>query len=160
MFGKVYELYVVGVGMDSYATILRTQLELLSGQTIYRGTPFDHHRINKKVNHESPHFNFWKNVVSLGRNLNTLFSSQEIYCCLYPIESHKTLKSDFFFNLCGHYWPIVPAPDDRNEDWQGKPKYSEKSCDRATLSTTNPTWLDPGLKPGRRGGKPATNRLS
>jgi hypothetical protein len=24
----------------------------------------------------------------------------------------------------------------------------------------NPTWLDPGLNPARRGGKPATNRLS
>jgi hypothetical protein len=24
----------------------------------------------------------------------------------------------------------------------------------------NPTWPDPNLKPGRRGGKPATNRLS
>jgi hypothetical protein len=24
----------------------------------------------------------------------------------------------------------------------------------------NPTWPDPGLNPGRRGGKPATNRLS
>jgi hypothetical protein len=24
----------------------------------------------------------------------------------------------------------------------------------------NPTWLDPGLNPGRWGGKPATNRLS
>jgi hypothetical protein len=23
----------------------------------------------------------------------------------------------------------------------------------------NPTWPDPGLNPGRRGGKPATNRL-
>jgi hypothetical protein len=30
---------------------------------------------------------------------------------------------------------------------------------RATLSSTNPTWLDPGLNPGRRSGKPATNRL-
>jgi hypothetical protein len=30
----------------------------------------------------------------------------------------------------------------------------------ATLSTTNPTWLDPGLNSDRRGGKPATNRLS
>jgi hypothetical protein len=38
---------------------------------------------------------------------------------------------------------------------QGKPKYSEKTC-----PTTNPTWLDPGSKPGRRGGKPATNSLS
>jgi hypothetical protein len=63
----------------------------------------------------------------------------------------------------------VPTPDDRwwwlrrnwwNEDWQGKPKYSEKTYPNATLSTTNPTWLDPGSNPGRRGGKPVTNRLS
>jgi hypothetical protein len=47
-----------------------------------------------------------------------------------------------------------------NEDWQGKPKYSEKTCQSATLSRTNPTWPDPGSNPGRRGGKPATNRLS
>jgi hypothetical protein len=47
-----------------------------------------------------------------------------------------------------------------NEDWQGKPKYSEKPFPSATLSTTNPTWPDPGSNPGRRGGKPATNRLS
>jgi hypothetical protein len=45
-------------------------------------------------------------------------------------------------------------------NWQGKPKYSEKTCPGATLSTTNPTWPDPGLNPGCRGGKPATNRLS
>jgi hypothetical protein len=45
-----------------------------------------------------------------------------------------------------------------NEDWQGKPKYSEKTCPSATLSTTNPTL--PGSNPGHRGGKPATNRLS
>jgi hypothetical protein len=37
---------------------------------------------------------------------------------------------------------------------------SDKTCPSAALSTTNPTWLDPGLNPGRRGGKPATNRLS
>jgi hypothetical protein len=47
-----------------------------------------------------------------------------------------------------------------NKDWQGKPKYSEKTYPSATLSTTNPTWPGPGLNPGRRGGKPATNRLS
>jgi hypothetical protein len=41
-----------------------------------------------------------------------------------------------------------------------KPKYSEKTCSSATLSTTNPIWLDPGFNPGRRGGKPATNLLS
>jgi hypothetical protein len=47
-----------------------------------------------------------------------------------------------------------------NEDWQGKPKYSEETCPSATLSTTNPTRPDPGSNPGRRDGKPATNRLS
>jgi hypothetical protein len=45
-------------------------------------------------------------------------------------------------------------------EWQGKPKYSEKTYPGATLSTTNPTWPHPGLNPGRRGGKPATNRFS
>jgi hypothetical protein len=68
----------------------------------------------------------------------------------------------------GHCCPIVPAPDDRwwlwsswwNEDWQGKQKYSEKSCPSATLSTTNPKWPDLGSNPGHRGGKPAINRLS
>jgi hypothetical protein len=37
-----------------------------------------------------------------------------------------------------------------NEDWQ------EKTCP----SATNPTWLDSGSNPGRRGEKPAANRLS
>jgi hypothetical protein len=30
----------------------------------------------------------------------------------------------------------------------------------ATLSTTNPTWKDPGANPGLRGERPATNHLS
>jgi hypothetical protein len=43
---------------------------------------------------------------------------------------------------------------------KGKLKYLEKTCPSATLSTTNPTRLDPGLNPVCRHGKPATNRLS
>jgi hypothetical protein len=35
-----------------------------------------------------------------------------------------------------------------------------KTCPDATLSTTNPTWIDPGSNSGLRGGRPATNRLS
>jgi hypothetical protein len=31
---------------------------------------------------------------------------------------------------------------------------------RHFCSSQNPTWPDPGLNPGRRGGKPVTNRLS
>jgi hypothetical protein len=44
-------------------------------------------------------------------------------------------------------------------DWQGKLKYSGKTCPSASLSTTNPTCC-PDANPGRRGGKPASNRLS
>jgi hypothetical protein len=47
-----------------------------------------------------------------------------------------------------------------NEDWQGNPKYSEKTCPSATLSTTKPIWPDPGLNPDHRDGKPTTNLLS
>jgi hypothetical protein len=36
----------------------------------------------------------------------------------------------------------------------------EKTCHSATLSTTNPTWIDLGSNTGHLGGKPATNRLS
>jgi hypothetical protein len=56
-------------------------------------------------------------------------------------------------------WPIIPSPDDRwwwmcssrwNENWQGKPKYSEKTCPSTTLSITNPTWPDLNSNLGRR----------
>jgi hypothetical protein len=47
-----------------------------------------------------------------------------------------------------------------NENWEGKPKYSEKTCTSDTFSTTNPTWPDLGSNAGRRGGKPEINRLS
>jgi hypothetical protein len=66
-------------------------------------------------------------------------------------------------------WPIVPPPHDRwwwmwsswwNENWQGKQKYSKKTCPNATLSTTNCSWLDEGSNPRGRGGKPPTNRPS
>jgi hypothetical protein len=36
-----------------------------------------------------------------------------------------------------------------------KLKNSKEACQSATLSTTNPTWTNPGL----RGVRPATNRL-
>jgi hypothetical protein len=46
-----------------------------------------------------------------------------------------------------------------NKDWQGKPKYPEKTCHSTTLSITNTTYLRPVLNPGSRCGKPATKRL-
>jgi hypothetical protein len=61
----------------------------------------------------------------------------------------KMMKKRFFcFSiLTEHRW---------NETDRGKPTTRRKTCPSATLSTTNPTWTDPGL----RGERPATNRLS
>jgi hypothetical protein len=59
------------------------------------------------------------------------------------------------------YLPRVIMRMENLVEWMaGEPKYSEKTCPDATLSTTNPTWPDPGLNPGRHGGKPATNCFS
>jgi hypothetical protein len=93
------------------------------------------------------------------------------------LHENKTMLIFFFISWGGvrlnplgtsaTNWPIVPARDDRwiwsvwwNENWQGKVKYSEKTCPSATLSTTNPRWSDLGSNPGRHGGKLATNRPS
>jgi hypothetical protein len=63
-------------------------------------------------------------------------------------------------------WPIAPAPDDRwwvwssrwNEKWQGKSKYSEKTCPSATLSTTNHTYSERGSNSGPElGSRPLTD---
>jgi hypothetical protein len=68
---------------------------------------------------------------------------------LRPLLAYCTAPNDRWWWLWSNWW-----------NWQGKPKYSEKTCPIATLSTTNPTWPDPCANTGRRGGKPATNRLS
>jgi hypothetical protein len=53
--------------------------------------------------------------------------------------------------MCSNWW---------NENWYRKPKYSEKTCPSATLSTINPIWPVLGSNPGGRNRKPETNRLS
>jgi hypothetical protein len=70
---------------------------------------------------------------------------------LRPLLAYCTAPDDRWGWLWSNWW---------NEDWQGKTKYSKKTCPSAILSTTNPTWPDPCANTGRRGGKPATNRLS
>jgi hypothetical protein len=92
------------------------------------------------------------------------------FCYFLLADKRMYAVAKFFFwwggtyvtRYCGHFWPIVqPQMIDEgdwwNEDWQGKPKYSEKTCPSPTLSTTNPTWPDPGSNPGRRGGKGAVS---
>jgi hypothetical protein len=70
---------------------------------------------------------------------------------LRPLLAYSTAPDDRWGWLWSNWW---------NKDWQGKPKYSEKTCPSAILSTTNPTWPDPCANTGRRGGKSATNSLS
>jgi hypothetical protein len=41
-----------------------------------------------------------------------------------------------------------------------KRRTRRNTCPSATLSTKNPTWIDPGANPGLRGERPATNDLS
>jgi hypothetical protein len=58
------------------------------------------------------------------------------------------------------YQPRVIMMIEKLVEWLARePKYSEKTCPSAALSTTNPTCC-PDTNPGRRGGEPATNRLS
>jgi hypothetical protein len=42
----------------------------------------------------------------------------------------------------------------------GETEVLGENLPNATLSTTNPTWIDPGANPGLRSERPATNRLS
>jgi hypothetical protein len=87
----------------------------------------------------------------------------QLFVSLYATEILNQLSFRVEWNRVhyywGHYCPIVPAPDDNGcwcvssiqwNDWQGKPKYSEKIYPIAALSTTNPTWPDPGSNPGCR----------
>jgi hypothetical protein len=95
------------------------------------------------------YFNKWNIYLCI---LNFFFVGWDLrHQVLRPLLAYCTAPDDRWGWLWSNWW---------NVDWQGKPKYSEKTCSSATLSTTNPTWPDPGANPGRHGGKPATNRLS
>jgi hypothetical protein len=47
-----------------------------------------------------------------------------------------------------------------NDIFAGETEELGENLPSATLSTTNPTWIDPGANPGLRGERPATNRMS
>jgi hypothetical protein len=67
------------------------------------------------------------------------------------------LVSSLLFGLLYHTWAWSSW---WNENWQGKPKYSKKSCLSATLSTTDPPWPDLRSNWDHHGEKLATNCLS
>jgi hypothetical protein len=47
-----------------------------------------------------------------------------------------------------------------NDVFAGETEVLGENLPSATLSTTNPTWIDPDANTGLRGERPATNRLS
>jgi hypothetical protein len=62
---------------------------------------------------------------------------------------------------------ITHCPDDMSLESDGamiltgeNRRTRRKTCSGATLSTTNPTWIEPGANPGLRSERPATNDLS
>jgi hypothetical protein len=77
-----------------------------------------------------------------------------------PVRTSVVLRSTSLFNYVLNFWggvrqssfvtsattwPIIPAQDDGTVDgdgWDWKPKYSQKTCPSASLSTTNlnMTW--------------------
>jgi hypothetical protein len=135
-------------------------------------------KLNKIVTHSNdfvlilcmkpscPHLSFPHHfsISSWNARINSFSASQYMNHRLGLLEWGKTESTWYVATN----WPIVRAPDGRswvrssrwNENWQGKPKYSEKICPNGTLSTANSTGLDLFSNPGRRGGKPATNRLN
>jgi hypothetical protein len=74
---------------------------------------------------------------------NETFEGRPFYFLFFSFSGWGETEFTWYV---GHCCPIVPAPIDRwwlwssgwNENWQGKPKYWEKTCPSATLSTTNP----------------------
>jgi hypothetical protein len=82
---------------------------------------------------------------------------------LFNLEMSSLSQADFEYCRQMHGFPKIPWrgmwmtcwgwlwSNWWNEDWQGKPKYSEKTRPSAILSTTNPTWPDPGSNLGCRG---------
>jgi hypothetical protein len=68
----------------------------------------------------------------------------------------------------GHYWPIVPAPGDCDNygeflvEWRlaGETQVLGENLTQRHFFHHKSHLPDPGSNPGRRGGKPATNRLS
>jgi hypothetical protein len=114
------------------------------------------------------HKGFWLLYIQLHRAMRVLLQRPTELACssvVVPMQLHivgalghsHPIMHFFFISRCGLVrpnplgtsttnWSAVPAPDDGrvwssrwNENWQGKPKNSEKTCPSATLYTTNPS---------------------
>jgi hypothetical protein len=88
-----------------------------------------------------------------GECSNVYFKlSSPFYSCQINIQvdfysyggpRQSALVLGLYLAHCNSWWSIW-----WNENWQGKPRYFEKTCLNVILSTTNPTWTDLELKLG------------
>jgi hypothetical protein len=69
--------------------------------------------------------------------------------CLLTLAYYAFLK---WYEFGKRQWNDIQTGENR--------RTRRKTCPSATLSTTNPTWIDTGANPGLRGERPATNDLS
>jgi hypothetical protein len=80
------------------------------------------------------------------------------------LRTHHSLKAfcaTLWWRWAVFFYQVLQVMEHQwNEIDRWKPATRRKTCPSATLSTTNPTWTDPGSNPGLRSGRPATNRLS
>jgi hypothetical protein len=121
--------------------------------------------INKRETWSFVHFNLyrfrqhtWKHKFTKRMLVNIPLTFFNFFNFVEWGETESTWYVGLYLSYCtspGWVWSSR-----WNQNFRGKPKYSEKTCPSATLSTTNPTWPDLGSNPGHHGGKPATNRLS
>jgi hypothetical protein len=104
------------------------------------------------------------------------FLQSPVFICWY---SYIGQCLHFFFNLHSGGWspnwvhstlwpftgllylPWVIVRMENLVEWMaGETEVLRENLPRRHFSITNPTWPDPGLNPGHRGRKPATNRFS
>jgi hypothetical protein len=83
-----------------------------------------------------PTYYWWGGTKSLGTAQVPRFCKSLVTAATFGLLHKPQMieEDDFWSNL----W---------NEYWQGKPKYSEKTCPSATLSTTKSHMTRPGLEP-------------
>jgi hypothetical protein len=94
----------------------------------------------------------------------TFFPVPSMICCFFNWCSGGGVKLGTLGTAATNR-PIGPAQGDYDDGeiggitGRGNRSTRRKTCPNATLSTQNPTCC-PDANPGRRGGKPTTNRLS
>jgi hypothetical protein len=130
--------------LQSLSLLFASLLGLLFNSEDRRSTflrnvrPREHIPEDSIHNHHRRYYYFVVIIILSGVRLSPLGTAATIGQLYQP----QMIDDGYCGSICG-----------MKIDWQGKPKYSEKICPSATLSTTNSTWPDPSLNPGRRGGK-------